>query len=446
MHFTTAGESHGSFLVTVVTDVPAGVSVTTGIINAFLARRRSGYGRSERMTFERDEIQILSGVQGDKSTGAPLAVLIANVDSSYATGDGSPPDDRHTGDSVAGDPPSNNAHSNNCCVDDFPSHNDQPSGAHFNDRHIISPTKDDCIPRPGHADMAALQKIGATDLRAISERASGRETAARVVAGAIAASYLAEFGVEVSSFVTGIGSVDMPAERVAAGVLAKPPFTRVDIEASPVRCPDADTTSRIVAAIDAAAHDGDTLGGRFMLVVRGLVPGLGSYTCGPERLSSLLAATLASIPTVKGLEFGRGFDGSYHRGSQINDVIALVPEDGCIQPGRLSNNLGGLEGGMTNGQPLVVRVATKAPPGLARPLASVDLMRRQTTPAPTRRSDVCVVPAVAVVAEAEAAVVLASACQKKFGGDTVADAQAACEHYRERLAALSTCSLNASGG
>jgi chorismate synthase len=384
MKYTTAGESHGPALIALITEVPAGISINTAAIDADLARRQSGYGRGGRMAIERDHAEILSGLRFGRTLGTPLALRIANRDWESWT------------DIMAqeGRPPA-----------DLPREQS---------------------PRPGHADLAGAQKINTQDCRNILERASARETAARVAAGFIARAYLAHFGVEVSSYVTRIGAVELPAQEIERknGL-----FSASKIENSEVRCPHAETTAAMKAAIDAASQQGVSLGGWFSVAATGLVPGIGSYAEASARLDGRLGGAVLSIPAIKGVEFGLGFAAGALTGDQVHDPI--VYREGRFA--RTSNNSGGLEGGMTNGEALLLHAVMKPIPTMTTPLQTADLITHEPRAASKERSDVCAVPAAAVVAEAEVALVLADAYQDKFGADTVAEALAAFERYAQVL-------------
>lgn len=380
MRYTTAGESHGRALTAIVTDVPAGIPLSSVLIDADLARRQRGYGRGGRQTIETDRCTILSGVRFGATMGSPIALGVTNRDWDNWTDVMA----------VAGD---------------------RPDG--------IRVTQ----PRPGHADLAGALKYGHDDVRNILERASARETAARVAAGAVARAFLAALQVRVRSYVTSIGDVSIGDHDPAV----------VDfelVEGSDVRSPDEAVASRMRDAIDSAQADGESLGGTFVVMADGLVPGLGSYTEARRRLDAALAAAVISIPAIKGVEFGDGFATAERRGSEAHDEIVWSAEAGYS---RSTNRAGGLEGGMTNGEPLIVRAAMKPIPTLMRPLRSVDIDSHEPVDASRERSDVCAVPAAAVVAEAEVAMVLARAIMEKFGGDCLEDILHAAEHYRERI-------------
>lgn len=383
MHYITAGESHGPQLTAIVSGVPAGLPVNLDRINSDLKRRQSGYGRGGRQAIETDTAEITSGIRFGQATGAPIAITVRNRDWK----------------------------------------NWQTHMAHFGDAPANTPRE--VTPRPGHADLVGVLRTNTDDCRNILERASARETAARVAACGIAKEFLASVGVEVISYVTGIGPAQMPdADQTV--------YEPVAIEFSPVRCPDERTTELMCREIDAAKDAGESLGGTFRVVATGLVPGLGTYVSGPERLTSKLGAALFSIPAIKGVQFGLGFEGARRPGSQVHDGIALG--DGCFT--RESNNAGGLEGGMTSGQPLVVEAAMKPIPTLMNPLDTVNLDTLEREEASRERSDVCAVPAAAVVAEGEVAMVLANAYLDAFGDTSLADLRANLAHYQERLATM----------
>ena len=382
MRYVSSGESHGRALTAIVTGVPAGIPVDTAAIDADLARRQSGYGRGGRMAIESDRALILSGVRFGKTIGSPVTLTVANRDWDNWTDVMSP-------------------------------HADATSAARVT------------APRPGHADLAGVQKTGSDDCRDILERASARETAARVAAGGIARALLRELGVTVASFVVSIGdvSIDVPADPASVDPTA--------VEASEVRCPDVGASVRMMATIDAARADGESLGGTFCVTASGLVPGLGTYAEAAERLDARLAAALISIPAIKGVEIGEGFAAAARPGSQVHDEIVYDEGHGYR---RRTNRAGGLEGGMTNGEPVWLRAAMKPIPTLMRPLASVDLDTHEPVDASRERSDVCAVPAAAVVAEAEVAMVLADAYLRKFGSDSLDDITAALAAYKTRIA------------
>lgn len=381
MRYVTSGESHGRALTTIVSDVPAGIPFSQELIDVDLSRRQSGYGRGGRMTIERDKGRVLSGVRFGKTLGTPITITISNRDWDNWTEIMA----------VAGDP--------------------------------VEPARV-TAPRPGHADLPGMLKIGSSDARDILERASARETAARVAAGAVAKALLRELGVTVGSFVYAIGgaSMDFPSDPAAVDPTA--------IESSDVRCPDETASSRMRQAIDGAREAGESLGGHYCVTATGLVPGLGTYAQADARLDAALAAAIISIPAMKGVEFGDGFESALRVGSLVHDEILYEESRGYF---RRTNRAGGLEGGMTNGEALVIRVAMKPIPTLMKPLATVDIDTHEPVDASKERSDVCAVPAAAVVAEAETAVVLARAYSRKFGGDCLQDMKRALEAYRSRI-------------
>lgn len=381
MRYTTAGESHGRALVTIVSDVPAGIVLDSASIDAQLARRQVGYGRGGRMKIETDRAMVLSGLRFGRTIGSPVALTIGNRD-----------------------------------------------WDNWTDVMSIWGSGDDVepvtAPRPGHADLAGCQKVGTPDVRDILERASARETAARVAAGAVARALLGQLGVTVASFVERIGGAALP-EGYALSDLDMDA-----VEASDVRCPDSVVAGRMRDAIDAARDAGESLGGVFVVSADGLVPGLGGYAQADQRLDARLGSAVLSIPAIKGVEFGDGFALASRPGSQAHDALRY---EAGIGARRDTNRAGGLEGGMTNGEPVVLRAAMKPIPTLMTPLASFDLETHKAVDASRERSDVCAVPAAAVVAEAEVALVLATAYAEKFGGDCVDDMLGAIAAYRKRI-------------
>lgn len=385
MRYFTAGESHGPQLTAIVEGVPAGVLVSEEGINADLARRQGGYGRGDRQEIEHDVVHITSGVRFGRSIGSPITLVIENRD--------------------------------------WPNWADvmTPYGARPLD------LQREVTPRPGHADLVGALKIDSDDCRDVLERASARETAARVAAAGIARELLADLGVEVYSYVTSIGSAEL---RESDPMIDAAEYKPLEIELSDVRCPNDAVTDAMHDEIDKARELGESLGGTFRVVAHGLVPGLGGYDRAGERMTSRIAARLFSIPAIKGVEFGLGFQSARLPGSQVHDPIELDPVLGFT---RKRNNAGGLEGGMTTGLPLIVTCAMKPIPTLMRPLATVNLDTLDATLASKERSDVCAVPAAAVVAEGEVAFALADAYLEKFGCDTMTDVQANLAAYRQRL-------------
>ncbi len=391
LRWITAGESHGRALVAMVEGMVAGVAVTSADIADQLARRRLGYGRGARMKFEADAVTVLSGVRHGITLGGPIAVEIGNTEwPKWET-------------VMSADP-----------VD--PAMLDSEGGA-----RNAPLTR----PRPGHADFAGMLKYGFDDARPVLERASARETAARVTAGTIARAFLDQaLGVQVISHVISIGAsvpydgpVPQPADLAA-------------IDASPVRAFDAGAQDSMIAEIEAAKADGDTLGGVVEVVVSGLPIGLGSFISGDDRLDSQLAAAIMGIQAIKGVEIGDGFTTARRRGSAAHDEMYPGP-DGVV---RATNRAGGLEGGMTNGLPLRVRAAMKPISTVPRALATVDMATGEEAVAIHQRSDVCAVPAAGVVAEAMVALVLARAALEKFGGDSLTETRRNIEAYRRSVA------------
>lgn len=385
MHYMTAGESHGPQLTAVVDGVPAGLRISEDSINADLARRQSGYGRGARQLIEKDRVRIVSGVRFGRTIGSPITLVVENRDWQNWT-------DRMA---VFGDAPLD--------------------------------LQRETTPRPGHADLVGVLKIDSDDCRDVLERASARETAARVAAAGIARELLADLGVDVFSYVTSIGqAVIFETDPMRDAADYKP----LEIELSDVRCPNEASSDAMRAEIDKAREAGESLGGTFRVVARGLVPGLGGYATAGERMTSRIAAGLFSIPAIKGVEFGLGFRAAKLPGSHVHDEIQLDPTSGFTRAG---NNAGGLEGGMTTGMPLIVTCAMKPIPTLMNPLQTVDLDTLEPAEASKERSDVCAVPACAVVAEGEVAFALANAYLEKFGHDNMADIRANIASYRERL-------------
>jgi chorismate synthase len=389
LRWITAGESHGPALVAVLDGLPAGVEVTTADLARDLARRRLGYGRGARMKFEQDEVELTGGVRHGRTMGGPVAVRVGNTEwPKWET-------------VMAADP-----------VDP------DVLAAQARNAPLTRP-------RPGHADLAGMQKYDLDDARPVLERASARETAARVALGAVAKAFLAQaLGVRVVSHVVSIGTVSAPA-----GVLPGPEDgDRVD--ESEVRCFDPATAAAMVAEIDETRKAGDTLGGVVEVLAYGLPPGLGSHVQGDRRLDARLAAALMGIQAIKGVEVGDGFELARLRGSQAHDEI--VNQDGAIR--RISGRAGGTEGGISTGELLRVRAAMKPISTVPRALQTVDTETGEAAVAINQRSDVCAVPAAGVVAEAMVALVLADAALEKFGGDSVGETRRNARAYRDRLA------------
>lgn len=389
LRWLTAGESHGPALVAVVEGLPAGVQITTADVTAALARRRLGYGRGARMSFEQDEVTFLGGVRHGRTMGSPVAVRIDN--SEWPKWDSV----------MAADP-----------VDP-----DELAGLARN-----APLT---RPRPGHADLVGMQKYGFDEARPVLERASARETAARVALGAVAAAFLSQAcGVRLVSHTVQVGTVVVPAEPLPG------PDDVARLDGDPLRCLDAETSRQMVAEVDAARRDGDTLGGVVEVVGYELPPGLGSHVHWDRRIDARLAGALMGIQAIKGVEVGDGFALAASRGSAAHDEITVTPEG----VRRLSGRSGGTEGGMTTGEVLRVRAAMKPIATVPRALRTVDVATGEPATAHHQRSDVCAVPAAGVVAEAVVALVLADAALEKFGGDSVAETARNARAYLDNLA------------
>jgi chorismate synthase len=380
--FTTAGESHGPGLTAIVEGVPAGLRLDREALDRDMARRQLGHGRGGRMRIETDTVEVRSGLRHGQTLGSPIALLVANRD--YKNWE-----DRM----------------NPWPVEDF-----EPEEVH--------------LPRPGHADLVGAQKYGFTDIRNVLERASARETAARVAAGSIARGFLTALGVEVHSHVTRIASV-VAEERES---LTPADFAGIDDD--PVRTLDPDASKAMVAEINRLRKANESLGGTFEVLAFGLVPGLGSHVSWEDRLDGRLAGAVASIQSIKGVAIGEAWDVATRPGSEAHDEIFWSEKDGYF---RETNRAGGLEGGMTNGQPLSVRAAIKPISTLTKPLRSVDTETHQPAQALRERTDSTVVPAAAVVAEAMVCLVLARAYREKFGGDHIDDVLGAIDAYKARI-------------
>jgi chorismate synthase len=384
----TAGESHGRALVAICDGVPAGVRVSTEDIAAALARRRAGYGRGARMTFERDEVELTGGVRHGRTLGGPLAIRVANTEwpkwETVMSADPVAPD---VLDGLARNAPLTR-------------------------------------PRPGHADLAGMQKYGFDDARPVLERASARETAARVALGEVARRLLSQvLGIEILSHVVALGQVRAPDEVMPG------PGDGAAVDADPVRCFDAETSAAMVAEIDAVRKDGDTLGGVVEVLAFGLPPGLGSFTHWDRRLDGRLAGALMSIQAIKGVEVGDGFTTAGRRGSVAHDEIEATG----ARIARRTNRAGGIEGGMSTGEVIRVRAAMKPISTVPRALDTIDTSTREPAKAINQRSDATAVPAAGVVAEAMVALVLAEAAVEKFGGDSVEEMRRNAESYLKAL-------------
>jgi len=394
LRYFTAGESHGQALVGILEGMPAGLAIDEEYIATQLYRRQQGYGRGGRMRIEKDRAKILSGVRFGKTLGSPISLLIENLDWK----------NWQEKMSVAQLNPVS-----------FDEQEKKTGSARLENNPKVE------VPRPGHADLAGAIKYGFDDIRNVLERASARETAMRVALGSIARKFLEEFGVSIASHVLQLHDVRSRFSVIEYGKAdslfnfpAAELNTRAD--ASPVRCLDAEAEKTMIARIDEAKAKRDTVGGIFEVAAFNVPVGLGSYVHWDRRLDARLAAAMMSIPAMKGVEIGDGFAGATRWGSEVHDRIFHKTERGYY---RDTNNAGGLEGGVTNGQPLVVRVAMKPISTLMQPLDSVNIRTKEATPAHIERSDVCALPAAGVIGEAMLALVLADAVLEKFGGDSV---------------------------
>jgi len=388
--FLTAGESHGRGLIAIVEGLVADLPLAEGYINKQLKRRQQGYGRGPRMKIEEDKAEIISGVRYGLTTGSPIALFITNRD-----------------------------------------------WQNWQEQLSVSPVEKEAepvtFPRPGHADLAGVIKYGLKDIRPIIERASARETAARVAVGAVARSFLEELGVSIYSYTVAIGNV---GHEPSASLCEAGSIDWQQVEASPVRCAHAEQEKAMMAAIDKAKADGDTLGGIFEVIATGVPIGLGSHVSWDRRLDGRIAQAVMSINAVKGVEIGAGFALARLKGLQAHDVIEPSP---CSKAKGLpwrhaSNRAGGIEGGISNGEDIIVRAAVKPIATLASPLPSIDLRSGKKVEAHYERSDICVVPAAGVIAEAMLATVLAEACLEKFGGDNLKETLT---NYRNYLSNIS---------
>lgn len=384
MRFLDAGESHGMGVVTIVEGMPMGIPVRVEFLESELARRRMGYGRGARMGLERDKVEILSGVRGGRTLGSPVSLLVRNAE--YRKWLKVMP----VSGEVQGEPLT--------------------------------------APRPGHADLPGALKYGTRDVRDVLERSSARETVGRVCAGALAKSLLACFGIEVFSHVLQVGETRVPEKETIPNRKEM-----ASADADPVRCLHPEISLRMREEIDRARRDGDSLGGVFEVVAYGVPVGLGSHVHWDRRLDARLAAAVMGIQGIKGVEIGEGFRLAGLRGSLAADPIYYSRRKGFY---RRSNRAGGLEGGMTNGEPVVLRAAMKPIPTLRNPLETVDLVSKERTTAAVERSDVCAVPAAAVIAEAAVAFVLADALLEKLGGDNLEELERRFRDLRRRLRAF----------
>lgn len=391
MRWMTAGESHGPALVAVLEGMVAGVEVTTADIAAELERRKLGFGRSPRMNFEADELEIIGGVRHGRTQGGPVAIRIANTE--------------------------------------WPKWEQVMAADPVDEDVLSSLARNEPLtrPRPGHADLAGMQKYGFDESRPVLERASARETASRVAVGTVARRFLRQLlGVEIVSHVVSLGSVSVAGEAMPG------PDDLDAIDHNPVRAFGDEATEKMMAEVDAAKADGDTLGGVVEVIAYGLPAGIGSHVHWDRKLDSRLSAALMSIQAIKGVEIGEAFANAARRGSAAHDEI--YPAEGARWVSRGSNRAGGLEGGITNGEPLVVRAAKKPISSLPRALATVDVATGEPAQAMHQRSDITAVPRAAVVAETMVALVLAEAVLEKFGGDSLPETRRNAEGYLAALA------------
>jgi len=383
LRWLTAGESHGPELIAILEGLPAGVPVTTELVQADLQRRKLGYGRGARMKFEQDELSLSGGVRHGRTMGSPVAIRVGNTE--------------------------------------WPKWRDVMSAEPV-DPSVLQTARGAALtrPRPGHADLVGMQKYGFDEARPVLERASARETAARVALGAVAKSFLAELGIRLVSHTLSIGPVEVPE-----GAALPTPDDVAALDADPLRCFDPATSALMVAEVDDAHDTGDTLGGVVEVLAYGVPPGLGGYGQWDRRLDARLAEAIMSIQAIKGVEVGDGFRTARRRGSQAHDE--LVESDGLIT--RLSDKAGGTEGGMSTGTLLRVRAGMKPIATVPHALRTVDIATGDAAPAHHQRSDVCAVPAAGVVAEAMVALVVADAVLEKFGGDAVPETRRNLEAY-----------------
>jgi chorismate synthase len=381
----TAGESHGPELTALIDGVPAGLPLLASHVDEHLARRQQGYGRGGRMKIETDRVRLVAGVRGGETLGGPLSLVVVNKDFANWQGRMGPEPFTETPEPVT-------------------------------------------RPRPGHADLAGGQKYDRHDLRDILERASARETTMRVAVGSVARRLLEELGITIFAHVVRIGPV---AAAPFAGTLEE---LRAKARASDLACADDEAVERMKAAIKEAAHAGDTLGGHFEVVTTGLPPGLGSHVQWDRKLDGRLAQAIMSIQAIKAVAVGDGFEAGLLRGSQVHDAITHVPETNAFP--RVTNHAGGLEGGITNGEPLVVRASMKPIATLKKALPSVDIRTKEVFEAAHERSDICAVAAASVIGEAMVAIVLADAVLEKFGGDSLRELRRNVEGYRAQLASF----------
>ena len=396
LRWLTAGESHGPELIAVLEGLPAGVPVTTSDIQDALARRRLGYGRGARMKFEKDEVTLSGGIRHGLSMGGPVAISIANTE--------------------------------------WPKWQEVMSGDPV-DPSVLTGARAEPLtrPRPGHADFTGMQKYGFLDARPVLERASARETAARVALGEVAERFLAELGIHFVTHTVAIGSVSGGRD------IRRPSFTDLElIDADEVRCFDPELSRALVAEIEAAHKDGDTLGGVVETLIYGLPPGLGSFVHWDRRLDSQIAGAVMGVQAIKGVEIGDGFETASRRGSVAHDE--LVRDEAGVTH-RQSDRAGGIEGGMSNGEVVVVRAAMKPISTIPRALATIDVATGEAAKAHHQRSDVCAVPAAGVVTQAMIALVIANAVLEKFGGDSVTETKRNVDSYLANIPEVLTSEI-----
>lgn len=398
LRYITAGESHGKALIGIIEGIPANLPLSSNDIDPELRRRQSGFGRGGRMKIESDHVEILSGVRWGKTIGSPITLLIENRDF------------KNWSEGMSVDP--------------------------FHEGSIPPVTR----PRPGHADLAGAIKYNQKDIRNILERSSARETAMRVALGAVAKKLLSEFNIRIGSFVTRIGN---EAINIKSQFLSDSGLSDLSekAETSPVRCPDERATERMMTLIEETIKKGDSLGGVFEVFATGVPVGLGSHIQWCRRLDGRLAQAIMSIQAIKGVEIGSGFEMAGHLGSEVMDEIfykKIVEKSEKAESGfyRKTNHAGGIEGGISNGMPIIVRAAMKPIPTLRRPLKSVDIVTKEEIEAAYERSDVCAVPAASVIGEAIVATVIAEAMIEKFGGDSLEELKRNYDLYKEYLRSL----------
>ena len=393
LRFTTAGESHGQALVSILEGMPAGVPLLAGDVDDQLRRRQQGYGRGRRMQIEQDSVELLSGVRAGETIGSPIAMLVRNRD-----------------------------WKNWAAIMDPSETAEEREGAEKKPRHRAVTR-----PRPGHADLAGMLKYDRTDARDILERASARETTARVAAGAVCRKLLAEIGITLGSHLVELGGISADVAELPADINAA-------ADESPLRTLDKSAEERMISLIDEVKRAGDTLGGVCEIVCRGVPVGLGSHVSWDRKLDGRIAAAMMSIHAVKGVGIGIGFEAARRRGSEVHDEIhAGGDQRTAAHLSRFSNRAGGLEGGITNGEPLIVQVAMKPISTLMRPLATVEMQTGEAASAVAERSDVTAVPAMGVIAEAMLAFVVAQAVLEKFGGDSLRELKRNLAGYLDQI-------------